>query len=140
MHESPAEWCIRCSRRQRQLDVAALVIVFILVVTLLAEFWQVSQSVNRLYALLALLPIIGIFIVWRWPAPSAHIGVNQYGWWLARNGEKQRVNWHPGSIRRRDYVCLVWGFWPWQCIRIRLDSLPDEESFRRLKYALYGSV
>jgi len=62
------------------------------------------------------------------PQPDVVIGVGQQGWWLRRDTTKQITQWRVGSIRRREFVCLVWGFWPWQLIRIRPDSLPDTES------------
>ena len=130
MHENPAEWHILPSRRQRQLDVAALLVAsFILFLTL-----------SHVFVWFVLLPLFGIFILWRCPQPDVVIGVGQQGWWLRRDTTKQITQWRVGSIRRREFVCLVWGFWPWQLIRIRPDSLPDMESFRRLKFALYGSV
>lgn len=129
MHENPVEWCISHSRRQRQLDVAALLVVSFILFLLL----------NHHYAWCALIPLFCILLLRRF-TPDIYLGVSQQGWWIIRGDKKHIVAWRIGSIRRRNFVCLVWGFWPWQLIRIRPDSLPDEESFRRLKYALYGSV
>lgn len=130
MHEHPAEWCLRSSKRQRQLEVAALFLCSLILL----------QILNAAFLGAAFLPLIYAVWLWRNPLLDVHLGVNQQGWWLLKNGHKHYVSWQVGSIRRRGYVCLVWGFWPWQSIRIRPDSLPDEESFRRLKFALYGSV
>ena len=130
MHDNPAEWCIRHSRRQRQLDVAALVMVSLILFYIL----------NDHYVWCSLIPLIYIVMLLRRSTPDIYLGVSQQGWWMIRDNKKHITVWRIGSIRRRDFVCLVWGFWPWQLIRIRPDSLPDDESFRRLKYALYGSV
>ena len=92
-----------------------------------------------------------------------HLRLSTDGWWLDRGHGLQPVTWRAGSVRRRHWVRLVWGRWPWQVIDIRPDSfseyLPERElqpehaqgqasekqrtahqAFRRLKWHLYGVI
>lgn len=95
--------------------------------------------------------------------PHYHLRLSTDGWWLDRGRGLQPVTWRAGSVRRRHWVRLVWGRWPWQVIDIRPDSffeyLPERalqpehvqgqasekqrtahQAFRRLKWHLYGVI
>ena len=131
MHASPAEWLIIPSRQQRWLDAGLALLLLMLFLT----------SLNGHWLWFAVLPACLMFVALVHTADPMRLGVDRDGWWIQREGQEQtRVNWAAGSIRRRRMLLLAWGFWPWQVIRVRADSLRDPEQFRYLKYCLYGSV
>ena len=131
MHASPAEWLILPSRQQRWLDTGLALSLLILFLVSLSGYWS----------LLALVPAILLIGVLVCKTKTVTLGVDQDGWWIKRDSnERQRVSWASGRIRRRRMLVLIWGFWPWQVIRIRGDSFHDPEQFRHLKYCLYGSI
>ncbi|MEK9711934.1 MAG: hypothetical protein VW258_05150 [Thalassolituus sp.] len=131
MHASPAEWLILPSRQQRWLDTGLALSLLILFLVSLSGYWS----------LLALVPAILLVAVLVCKTKTVTLGVDQDGWWIqCDSNERQRVSWASGSIRRSRMLVLIWGFWPWQVIRIRGDSFQNPEQFRHLKYCLYGSI
>lgn len=128
MRRSAAEWAIRPSQRQRLLDLAAAGIVVLIVGLLAAEF------------LLLAVPVFLLSVFSLRKHRVTQIGVNEEGWWIGCGRSRRSVSWHSGSQRLPDHLFLVWGFWPWQTLHLNADSLADDDAFRRLKMALYGSL
>ena len=127
-HQS--EWLIRPSRLQQRIDLACWLLGSILLLTAMDGGWKI----------LFLIPLVGSLAALWIPRSPVLIGKNCDGWWLFRGGEKYAVTFKSGSVRRRQYVRLVWGFWPWQVLVIRPDSFQNAEPYRHLKYELYGAV
>ena len=128
MRRSAAEWNIRPSQRQRSLDLAAAGIL-----TFTVGF------IDPLY-LFVLVPILILALLPVNKARVTRVGVDDEGWWIQSQGQKRPVVWRSGSQRQANHIFLVWGFWPWQTLHLNADSLTDDDDFRRLKMALYGSL
>lgn len=133
MRSEAAEWTIQSSDKQRLLDTALA-----LTATLFFISWLPFSLLTLLFSLL---PCLLLPFIWK-PSPDAiTLGVTQEGrWWLEAKGKRLSVEWLSGSIRRRRYLRLVWGFWPWQVVTIHPDCLSSEDDFRRLKFYLYGAI
>jgi len=99
-----------------------------------------SGAEGSVWLLTPLLPLLGAgWVFWRKRAPQL-IGKTNDGWWVLQRNQKVPVSFRSGSIRRRQLIVLVWGFWPWQVIIIRPDCFLSREPFNHLKYELYGSL
>ena len=127
-HQS--EWLIRPSRYQQRLDASSWFLSAVLLFVALDGGWT----------LLSLIPIGAGLLTLLMPRSLILMGKNRENWWLWLDGEKHEVRFQHGSVRRRQYVKLVWGFWPWQVLVIRPDSFQNAEPYLHLKYELYGSV
>ena len=128
------EWALRPSFQQVRLDAAALSTGSCLLFLLLPFTWWLSL----------LLAALGALLSWQFArqvrTPVDRFGCNASGWWIMVRGERQAVRWRSGSIRRYELVRLQWGFWPWQHILVRADSLANSEDFRRLRQVLYAQL
>ena len=99
-----------------------------------------SGAESSVWLLTPLLPLLGAgWVFWRKRAPQL-IGKTNDGWWVLQRNQKVPVSFRSGSIRRRQLIVLVLGFWPWQVIIIRPDCFLSREPFNHLKYELYGSL
>lgn len=119
-----AEWRLHPSRYQRRLDGAFL----LLAVALLWPLLSVTEWLLCLIALALLWCVIQRKTVLRLRFDG------QY-WWLIRDENARMIRWRSGSIRRRDLIIVRWGFWPWQALMIRPDSLSHVDEFRQLQRA-----
>lgn len=130
MPANQSEWLIHPSRTQQCMDTACWLLGAIMLTIAMDGCWT----------LLSVVPLIGAMVEWRTQRAPTLMGKSKDGWWLYADDEKRPVTFKGGSVRRRQYVRLVWGFWPWQVLFIRPDSFLDAEPYRHLKYELYGSV
>ncbi|WP_320820791.1 hypothetical protein [Thalassolituus sp.] len=128
------EWALRPSLQQRRLDFAALLVGSCLLLVLLPLSWWFSLMIALAVA----------FLSWRFAqrmqVSVERIGCDARGWWILVGGQRHWVRWRSGSIRRYELVRLQWGFWPWQHILVRADSLANDEDLRRLRRALYTQI
>lgn len=132
MQENHAEWLIGPSRRQRTQDTLLILVGVFFFLSALSVGWM-------LWVLLITIASGALWYSFRRTAPVL-IGYGSEGWWIYHEGQRQPLRFRGGSIRRRELLVLVWGFWPWQVIRVRPDSFVNPERFRHLKYALYGEI
>jgi hypothetical protein len=129
--------------------------------------WSMTVLVvlSAMFALIVALAVVKRFRIWNFCINHQHyhLRLSTDGWWLDRGHGLQPVTWRAGSVRRRHWVRLVWGRWPWQVIDIRPDSFFEDlaeralqpehaqrqasekqrtahQAFRRLKWHLYGVI
>ena len=169
------EWRFVSSRWQRVLNwlstLTAAVFLSVLFLPGPATIWgapvliAVIAIVTLIIALIVALAVVKRFRIgsFRIDPQYYHLRLSTDGWWLDRGHGLQPVTWRAGSVRRRHWVRLVWGRWPWQVMDIRPDSfseyVPERElqpelaqrqasekqrtahqAFRRLKWHLYGVI
>jgi hypothetical protein len=120
-----AEWQLRPSRQQRRLNALLLAVFSLFMFAIGPPDWAICTTLI-------------VLMVMALPGPDIQrLGVDDRGWWIEQQQQRQYVQWRTGSVRKRHYVSLRWSWRPTDNLVLRADSLNSADDFRRLKARLY---
>ncbi|MEN9463952.1 MAG: hypothetical protein RL217_133 [Pseudomonadota bacterium] len=106
-------WMLRTSIRQNGYNAAFCLLSLAMLWPYLAWFYW-----------LTLLLLFSALLVWLARPQRTQLYLTAQGFYWQRAGKTvQNLPWRVGSVRRNDVIIWHYGFWPWQRLIIRPDSL-----------------